>query len=127
MHVYNCTKSDVTILFPYKLMFGRQPRLPIDLAFGLLVDGQSESHSKYVHGLKNWLEESYKFAMKNPAKEAEQIKKRYDKNIVISTLEVSDCVLVKDVCLKGTHKLADKWEPDVYVVTKKADDLPVTR
>lgn len=62
--------------------------------------------------------------MKNAAKVTEQIMKTYDKNIVISTLEVGDHVLEKN-CLKGTHKLADKWEPDVYMVTKKADDLPV--
>ncbi len=32
---------------------------------------------------------------------------------------------MKNVRLKGKHKLADKWEPEVYVVTKKAGDLPV--
>ncbi len=56
-------------------MFGRQPRLPIDLAFGLPVDGQSDSHSKYVQGLKSRLEESYRVATKNAAKVAERNKK----------------------------------------------------
>ncbi len=120
VHAYNCTKSDVTGFSPYKLMFGRQPRLPIDLAFGLPVDGQSGSHSKYVQGLKSRLEESYKVAKKNAAKVAERNKKRYDKHVVISTLEVSDRVLVKNVRLKGKHKLADKWEPEVYVVKKES-------
>ncbi len=53
VHAYNCRKSDVTGFSPYELMFGRQPRLPIDLVFGLPMDGQSGSHSKYVQGLKN--------------------------------------------------------------------------
>lgn len=77
-------------------MFGRQPQLPIDLAFGLPVDGESESHFKYVQDLKNRLEEIYKFAMKNAAKVAEQNKKRYDKHVVTSTLEIGDRVLVKN-------------------------------
>ncbi len=125
VHAYNCMKSDVTGFSPYELMFGRQPRLPIDLAFGLPVDRQSESNSKYVQGLKSRLEESYRVATKNAAKVAERNKKRYDKHVVISTLEVGDRVLVKNVRLKGKHKLADKWEPEVYVLTKKAGDLPV--
>ncbi len=87
VHAYNCTKSDVTGFSPYELMFGRQPRLPIDLAFGLPVDGQSESHSKYVQGLKSRLEESYRVATKNAAKVAERNKKRYDKHVVFPLLK----------------------------------------
>lgn len=125
VHAYNCTKSDVTGFCPYELMFGRQPRLPVDLAFGLPVDSQSGSHSKYVQDLKKRLEESYKVATGNASKVAERNKKRYDKHVVASTLQVGDRVLVKNVRLRGKHKLADKWEPDIYIVIKKAGDLPV--
>lgn len=38
-HAYNCTKNDVTGFSSYELMFGRQPRLPVDIAFGLPVQG----------------------------------------------------------------------------------------
>ncbi len=70
------------------------------------------------------LEESYKVATKNAAKVAEQ-NKRYDKYVFIYTLEAGDRVLVKNLRLKGKHKLADKWKLEVYAVTKKAGDLPV--
>lgn len=125
VHAYNCTRNDVTGYSPYELMFGRQPRLPLDIAFGILNNKYCQSHSKYVTSLKNMLEESYKLAMENSMKVAEQNKKRFDRNIVASSLEVGDRVLVRNVRLRGKQKLAEKWEPDVYLVLKKAQDVPV--
>lgn len=72
-HAYNCTKNDVTGFSPYELMFGRQPRLPIDIAFGLpATSDQTISHSHYVKSLKNHLQESYEVAMKNTQEVAEK-------------------------------------------------------
>lgn len=57
-HAYNCTRNEVTGFSPYELMFGRQPRLPIDIAFGLPIrEGSSTSHSQYVKNLKSYLTE----------------------------------------------------------------------
>lgn len=98
-------------------MFGRCPRLPVDLAFGLLVrDTSSTSHSQYIQNLRSRLEESYQLASKNAAKAAEKKP---------SILEAGDQVLVRNVKLRGKHKLEDKWENDIYVVIKRAGDLPV--
>ncbi|XP_052002413.1 uncharacterized protein LOC127657592 [Xyrauchen texanus] len=125
VHAYNCTRNDVTGYSPYELMFGRQPRLPLDIAFGILNDEPYQSHSKYVTSLKNRLEESYKLALENSMKVAERNKKRFDSNVVVSVLEVGDRVLVRNVRLRGKQKLADKWESDVYIVLKKVQDVPV--
>lgn len=125
VHAYNCTKNDVTGFTPYELMFGRQPRLPIDLAFGLPTTSMRLSHSQYVSNLKKHLEESYQIATRNALKNAERNKMRFDKHVVDSTLEVGDQVLVRQVRLRGKHKLADKWEPSVYIVERRAGELPV--
>ncbi|CAI5656751.1 unnamed protein product [Oreochromis niloticus] len=125
VHAYNCTKNDVTGYSPYVLMFGRQPRLPIDLVFGLPVNAQKKSHSQYVSDLKHKLEESFKIATSNTQKNAERNKTRFDKQVVDSTLNVGDRVLVRNVKLRGKHKLANRWEDDVYVVLRKAGELPV--
>nr|XP_055049769.1 uncharacterized protein LOC129435994 [Misgurnus anguillicaudatus] len=125
VHAYNCTRSDVTGYTPYELMFGRQPRLPVDLAFGLPVNKPTKTHSQYVKDLKECLRESYEIAMKTAAKVADRNKRRFDKHVVVSTLEVGDKVLVRNVKLRGKNKLADKWEPDVYVVLRKVEDIPV--
>lgn len=126
VHAYNCTKSEVTGYSPYELMFGRQPRLPIDLAFGVpLREHPQTSHSDYVRNLKSHLEESYKLATSNAAKIAARNKARFDGRVTESALQVGDRVLVRSVRLRGKHKLADKWEHEIHVVTKQAGDLPV--
>ncbi|GAA6102325.1 uncharacterized protein LOC117808543 [Tachysurus ichikawai] len=126
VHAYNCTRSEVTGFTPYELMFGRQPRLPVDLAFGLPVkEEQQKSHSQYVKHLKSRLEESYKIATRSAAKVAKKNKARFDKRVTPSALDVGDRVLVRNVRIRGKRKLADKWESTVHVVVRKAGDLPV--
>lgn len=125
VHAYNCTRNDVTGFSPYELMFGRQPRLPVDLAFGLPASSQPKSHSQYVHDLKGRLEESYRVATENASKTAERNKQRFDKRVVESTLGSGNRVLVRNVRIRGKHKLADKWEADIHIVVKRAGDLPV--
>uniref|UniRef100_A0A3Q1EWG8 Gypsy retrotransposon integrase-like protein 1 n=1 Tax=Acanthochromis polyacanthus TaxID=80966 RepID=A0A3Q1EWG8_9TELE len=65
VHAYNCTRNDTTGFTPYELMFGRQPRLPVDLAFGLPVCKPSQNHSDYVQKLRSHLEKSYQLASEN--------------------------------------------------------------
>lgn len=71
VHLYNCTKHEVTGFALYELMFRRKPRLPVDLAFELPVNDQSLSHSQYVQNLKDRLKESYALCRKNAQKSAE--------------------------------------------------------
>ncbi len=46
VHAYNCTRNDTTGYTPYELMFGRLPRLPVDLLW-IAVDTPTKSHSQY--------------------------------------------------------------------------------
>lgn len=107
-------------------MFGRTPRLPVDLAFDLPVRGANhKNHSQYIKSLKSKLEESFKIASSNAAKSADRNKARFDNRVRPSALEPGDHVLVRNVRLRGKHKLSDKWEEEVYVVVHRAGDLPV--
>ncbi|RXN19589.1 Retrovirus-related Pol polyprotein from transposon 412 [Labeo rohita] len=126
VHAYNCTRNEVTGYTPYELMFGRQPRLPVDIAFKLPTpEGQHSSHSEYVQRLKSRLKESYKVAMEKAAKIAHKNKVRYDRHVTVSDLEPGDRVLVRNVRIRGKHKISDKWEPTVHVVVRRAGTLPV--
>lgn len=125
-HAYNCTKNEVTGFSPYELMFGRQPRLPVDIAFGLPVrEGSTTSHSQYVRNLRSYLRESYQLASDNAKKVADKNKKRFDMKIREATLSIGDRVLVRNLRFRSKHKLADRWESTIYVVQKKAGEMPV--
>ena len=124
-HAYNCTRNDSTGHSPFYLVFGRHPRLPIDLIFGLneeTVKGKSD----YVSNWKQNLEEAYRIAAKNAAKAGQRAKDRYDKQPQSGALDPGDRVLVRNLLERGgPGKLRSHWEPDVHVVLKRLSDSPV--
>ena len=129
-HAYNCTQHPSTTYSPYFLMFGRQPRLPIDFELGLPIDvlGDNCSKTRYVHKLKQRLNFSYKRAREMSQKQVQKYKLYYDRKVRGSQLQTDDLVLVKRVAWKGRHKIQNKWEPDEYVVLEQPNkSIPVYR
>ena len=127
-HAYNCTRNSATNYSPYYLMFGRHPRLAVDVEFGLYRDGQHVgfSKSKYVEKLQRKLQYAFKQAESFAAKVADRNKVRYDKKAKEYQLEVGDVVLVKIVAHKTKHKIQNKWEELEYVVVEQPDvSIPV--
>ena len=120
-HAYNCTKHASTTYSPYYLMFGRHPRLPIDVEFGLPKSnsGDNSSKSRYVQKLRRRLNYAFQKATKAANQQANKYKSSYDKSIKGPQLQEKDLVLVKIVAHKGRHKLQDKWEPEEYVVVEQ--------
>ena len=120
-HAYNCTKHASTTYSPYYLMFGRHPRLPIDVEFGLPKSnsGDNSSKSRYIQKLRRRLNYAFQKATKVANQQANKYKSSYDKSIKGPQLQEKDLVLVKIVAHKGRHKLQDKWEPEEYVVVEQ--------
>ena len=120
-HAYNCTKHASTTYSPYYLMFGRHPRLPIDVEFGLNKPNCSDNSSKsrYIQKLKRRLNYAFQKASKYSDQQASKYKHSYDKSVKGPQLHENDLVLVKIVAHKGRHKLQDRWEPEEYVVIEQ--------
>ena len=118
---YNCTKHASTTYSPYYLMFGRHPRLPVDVEFGLPKSnsGDNSSKSRYVQKLRRRLNYAFQKATKVANQQANKYKSSYDKSIRGPQLQEKDIVLVKIVAHKSRHKLQDKWEPEEYVVVEQ--------
>ena len=120
-HAYNCTKHASTTYSPYYLMFGRHPRLPIDVEFGLNKPNCSDNSSKsrYIQKLRRRLNYAFQKASKYSDQQASRYKHSYDKSVKGPQLHENDLVLVKIVAHKGRHKLQDRWEPEEYVVIEQ--------
>ena len=120
-HAYNCTKHVSTIYSPYYLMFGRHPRLPIDVKFGLHKPNCSDncSKSRYIQKLRRRLNYAHKKASKYSSEQAQKYKTSYDKSVKGPQLQVNDLVLVKIVAHKARHKIHDKWESEEYIVLEQ--------
>lgn len=78
-----------------------------------------------MKNLKSHLKESYRLAIENAKKVADKNKRRFDVQVRESTLEIGDRVLVRNLRLRNKHKLADRLESAVYIVQRRAGDLPV--
>ena len=126
VHAYNCTRNDTTGYSPYELMFGRQPRLPVDFILGITPDTESpQTHSEFVSSLRRRLQESYSLATVSAQKSRDKNKIRFDKKVRAARLLVGDRVLVRNVNIRGKHKLADRWEHKIHVVTEQIGESPV--
>ena len=119
---YNSTKCDSTGFSPYFLMFGREPRLPVDNMFPLC----SEPRGDYITNVKEALEWAWAKASENGSKAKESQKKYYDKRVRGAALILGDKVLVRNCSFEGPHKLQDKWSDDIFVVKEQPDSrMPV--
>jgi hypothetical protein len=126
MHAYNCCIHSSTGYSPYFLFFGRHPRLPVDLAFGIDVERKKKGSTiQYVRSLKDQLLSAYRNALENTRKARQKNKVRYDSSAFAAELMTGDRVLVRKLGPRLDSKISDKWEKDVYVVLSKANDLPV--
>ena len=78
-HAYNATRSQVTGYLPHFLMFGRRPRLPIDLLFPTVRRDAVKGVDKYVSTLYKHLKCATSLACATADKEAQRFKRIYDR------------------------------------------------
>ena len=66
VHTYNCKKNSSTGYEPYFFLFGRKPRLAVDLILSKTNDANEyHSHSKFVEEWKTQMSEAYQKALQN--------------------------------------------------------------
>ena len=122
MHAYNCTRNTTTGYSPYYLLFGRVPRLPIDVEFGLKRGNQKSPPSKstYVTQLRRRLRFAHKKAKQVADRQQVRHKGLYD---CIGHRGSSPS---QETAWKGRNKIQDRWESDEYqVIGQPYPGIPV--
>ena len=125
---YNATRSQVTGYSPYFLMFGRRPRLPVDLLFPTVNNQEwTRTIDEYVKALYERLRECLKLAQESATKEANRQKRLYDRKVGAVELRPGDRVLVRSDAFQGQRrKLKNRWGDDIHtVIERKVDGIPV--
>lgn len=104
---YNCTEHETTGFAPFYLVFGRIPRLPVDVMFQHAVTNDAVvSHSDFVSHLKKDLHEAAQIVQRNSLKEQTRHTKLYNRKAKGSPLVVGDRVLITNRGVPGKRKVA---------------------
>lgn len=114
---YNCTIHETTGYAPFLLMFGRIPRLPIDMAFSTVLDiPEVVCYDEYVQSLRRCLKEAMGIARASASKQLKRHTELYNRKVRGAPVDVGDRVLLANKGERGKRKLADRWEDAVYLV-----------
>ena len=120
---YNTAIQATTKYSPFFLMYGRDPKIPLDLINKSKRIDFMFNEGDYVTELQNKLQSAFKIVTNNRDYKMNLAKIRYDRNVRACRFETNDQVWlqVKFVKKQRTKRLAYRWEGP-YIVLKSLSD-----
>ena len=95
MFAYNSTRHDTTGYSPHFLMFGREPRLNLDIILGLQNNDENykgipKSYTSYVKSWEEQMKEAFEIAHQKIATHKAADQQRWNKRPMLSALHTGD-------------------------------------
>ena len=115
---YNTSVNATTKCTPFEMMYGRKPRLPLDLLLPeVKVDLQLDPEN-YAQNLKSTLQEAYKLAEINRDSRDDKEKINYDRKSRAAKYQIGDLGLLLDEAKKKgvSNKFRKKWKGPYSVI-----------
>ena len=122
--MYNTSKHVSTGYTPFYLMFGRQPKMPLDIIYGL-APNQTVEHCQYVANLRKTMELAYQLTRENMQTAAIWQKENYDLKVHGDKFTPGQLVwLCNPVVSKGnSRKLLSPWVGPYRVIKSLLDTV----
>ena len=105
VYSYNCTPHSTTSYSPYSLMFGRDPKLPLDHLLGRPSFDEDDQLYEYVASRQQRLRVDFLVASRCSEKESLKGRTRNDKSANASDLPVGCSVFIRNVKIRGRCKM----------------------
>ena len=121
LFAYLTAVHDSTGYSPYKLLFGREPKQPIDFQFPLPSSKPSAtSPDHYFSALKRTLDSIREQSNQNLRTAQLSQKEFHDRRVTAEQFSIGDMVLVYNPVAHGSPKFQKHWEGPYLVVSKLA-------
>ena len=117
LYSYNTTPHQSTGESPFYLMFGQEPRLPVDFLLGRVSDPVGGEVHEWIQEHQNRLQLAIDGARER-LKVAAERRRNHDNHVQDDPLKVGQLVWLRDHSARGRHKIQDLWGPVVYRVVK---------
>ena len=118
LYCYNTTPHQGTGESPFLLMFGQEPRLPIDFLLGRVQDPVPGQVQDWVAEHQARLRVAFDGARERVLAAAGRRKERHDQRVREAPLVVGQLVYLRDHSIRGRQKIQDLWSSVVYQVVK---------
>lgn len=122
LFAYNTTPHHSTGESPYLLMFGQEPRLPVDFLLGQVQEPVAGTVNDWVQEHQARLEIAFEGVRQRLKASAHRRKTHYDKRVREAPLQEGQLVLLRDHAFTGRQKTQDLWSSVTYRVIQAPRD-----
>jgi hypothetical protein len=122
---YNSSVHATTRCTPFELMYGRQPRIPLDL---LIPEAKIEldiDPEEYASNLRHTLVDAYRLVKKNRDMRMNKENINYDRRVRAANYKVGDKVLLLNEAKKAgiSNKFRKSWIGPYEIIGKNANNV----